>query len=94
MTEEAEIRRSGWERLCIHLAKSPVYVYRYILSPILPGTCRFQPSCSAYAIEAIDRFGPISGSILALKRLARCHPWGRHGIDPVPDHLDGSRPDV
>ncbi|MGB0671200.1 MAG: membrane protein insertion efficiency factor YidD [Rhodospirillales bacterium] len=74
------------------LARIPVLIYSYGLSPILPGTCRFHPTCSAYALEAIDRFGALKGSWLALRRLARCHPLGGHGIDPVPDQLDGWRP--
>ncbi len=50
-----------------------------------PTGCRFLPSCSEYAVGAIERHGPVSGSWLAVKRIARCHPWGGHGADPVPD---------
>jgi uncharacterized protein len=53
-------------------------------SRILPSTCRYQPSCSAYAIEALSRYGAFKGSWLAGKRILRCHPWGGHGFDPVP----------
>jgi hypothetical protein len=53
-------------------------------SRVLPPSCRFQPSCSAYAITALRRYGALRGSWLAAKRLARCHPWGGSGRDPVP----------
>jgi putative membrane protein insertion efficiency factor len=53
-------------------------------SAILPPSCRFQPSCSAYAITALKRYGALRGSWLTAKRLARCHPWGGSGRDPVP----------
>jgi len=59
-------------------------LYQRIVSPILPRACRFEPSCSAYAREAIDRHGAMRGAWLAAKRLARCHPFGGHGYDPVP----------
>ncbi|TVR98370.1 MAG: membrane protein insertion efficiency factor YidD [Rhodospirillales bacterium] len=77
------------------LARGVIYGYRYLLSPVLPAVCRFQPTCSAYALEAIDRFGAIRGSWLALRRLGRCHPWGGSGHDPVPaaDRLPGRRDD-
>ncbi|MDV7339758.1 membrane protein insertion efficiency factor YidD [Terasakiella sp. A23] len=66
-------------------AKALVRVYQYGISPILPGTCRYTPSCSAYALQAIDRFGAFKGCKLALGRIFRCHPWGRSGYDPVPE---------
>ena len=64
--------------------------YRFGISPVLPGSCRFQPTCSAYARDAVRRFGAVTGSALALRRLARCHPWGGWGYDPVPDDLEPS----
>jgi putative membrane protein insertion efficiency factor len=64
--------------------------YQLLLSPLLGNHCRFYPSCSQYAIEAITQHGPARGGWLALRRLARCHPWHAGGYDPVPDHLDCS----
>ena len=65
-----------------------VRAYQVTLSPILGGQCRFTPSCSAYAAEAISTYGATRGLWLALKRLARCHPWGGFGHDPVPTPPD------
>lgn len=62
----------------------PIYFYKYSISPMLPPSCRFTPTCSEYAIEAIKKHGPIKGLWLATKRLSKCHPWGGHGYDPVP----------
>ena len=61
-----------------------VRVYRLAVSPLFPPCCRYYPSCSAYAVRAIRMHGPISGGWLALKRVARCHPWAPGGHDPVP----------
>ena len=62
----------------------PVRFYRRFLSPLKPPMCRFSPTCSQYAIEALDKHGAIKGGWMALRRLMRCHPWGGHGYDPVP----------
>ncbi len=61
-----------------------IRVYQQLLSPYLPQSCRHQPTCSTYAVEAIRRHGVWKGLRLALKRLSRCHPWGTSGYDPVP----------
>ena len=62
-----------------------VFAYRYTLSPLLGPRCRFHPTCSAYALEAIGSHGAIKGGWLTLRRLGRCHPWHPGGYDPVPD---------
>lgn len=61
-----------------------LFVYRRLISPMLPPACRYHPSCSAYAFEAIREHGPIFGLFLAARRLLRCHPWAAGGPDPVP----------
>ena len=66
-------------RLLIHL----VLLYRATLGPYLGGHCRYQPTCSQYAIDSIQKHGPLRGSWRALKRIARCHPWGGKGYDPA-----------
>ena len=59
-------------------------LYQLLVSPFLPPSCRFTPSCSCYAVEAIEQHGVIRGAWLAIKRLGRCHPWHEGGYDPVP----------
>lgn len=59
--------------------------YQLLISPILPASCRFMPSCSAYAMEAVAKHGAVTGSWLAAKRVCRCHPWNDGGYDPVPE---------
>ncbi|WP_316785182.1 membrane protein insertion efficiency factor YidD [Pedobacter frigiditerrae] len=61
-----------------------IKLYQLLLSPILGASCRFTPTCSQYGIEAIKKHGPFYGGWLTLKRIASCHPWGKHGHDPVP----------
>ena len=70
----------GW------LLKGAVLAYRYTLSPFIGHGCRFRPTCSEYALEAIERYGALKGGWLAARRLARCHPWGGCGYDPVPEN--------
>jgi uncharacterized protein len=66
--------------------------YRQLLSPLLPPSCRFQPTCSAYALEAVTQHGAALGSWLAVKRILRCHPWNAGGYDPVPKNVGDDRP--
>jgi putative membrane protein insertion efficiency factor len=61
-----------------------IRTYQLLLSPLFGGSCRFLPSCSEYAAEAVARFGVLRGSWLAARRLTKCHPFGSHGLDPVP----------
>jgi putative membrane protein insertion efficiency factor len=65
----------------------PVRIYQWTISPLLPNSCRHIPTCSQYAIEAIQIHGVIKGCWLAFRRIIRCHPWGTHGFDPVPAKL-------
>jgi putative membrane protein insertion efficiency factor len=58
--------------------------YQYVISPNIGPKCRFTPTCSQYAIEALKKYGIINGGWLSLKRISKCHPWGSHGHDPVP----------
>lgn len=61
-----------------------VRFYQLTISPLTPPSCRFTPTCSQYALEAIRKYGPFKGGWLAIKRILRCHPWGGSGYDPVP----------
>lgn len=70
--------------LLVRLLQLPVRLYRLVLSPMLGPRCRFHPSCSAYALEALEVHGPLRGGWLAARRIVRCHPLREGGIDPVP----------
>lgn len=80
------------DRLLALLLRLPVLVWRYGIGPAMPAACRFEPSCSRYALEALARHGALQGGWLALRRVARCHPWGGCGHDPVPPARAGQRP--
>jgi hypothetical protein len=62
----------------------PIKFYRAAISPMLPKSCRFTPTCSEYALQALKKHGPVRGLWLAIRRILRCHPWGGSGYDPVP----------
>jgi putative membrane protein insertion efficiency factor len=66
------------------LLRGLVHAYRLLLSPVLGPNCRYAPSCSDYALEALGEHGALRGGWLALRRILRCHPWGGSGFDPVP----------
>jgi putative membrane protein insertion efficiency factor len=72
--------KSMTARLAVLLVRG----YQLLLSPLVGGSCRFVPSCSAYAVEAIEAHGALRGVLLAARRVGRCHPWGGSGYDPVP----------
>ena len=63
----------------------PIKIYQSVLSPFFGKSCRFEPTCSSYSIEAINQYGVVKGIILSIKRILKCHPWGKSGDDPVPD---------
>ena len=62
-----------------------IRIYQFLLSPIMPASCRFNPTCSQYSLEALREHGLYKGTILAVKRISKCHPWGGEGHDPVPN---------
>jgi putative membrane protein insertion efficiency factor len=72
--------------LAARLLSGAIRLYQLAISPYLAMSCRFQPTCSGYAREAIARHGAITGGFLTLRRIGRCHPWGGSGYDPVPAH--------
>ena len=80
--------KTSVRRIAVTVLAAPIHAYRHLLSPLTPPSCRFQPTCSAYALEALREHGPMKGLALAARRLARCHPikWlgGGEGFDPVP----------
>lgn len=72
------------KKLLTTLLIIPIKFYRMYISPLFPPACRFTPTCSEYAIEALRKHGPVKGLWLAVKRILRCNPWGGSGYDPVP----------
>ena len=62
--------------------------YQLIISPLLGSNCRFMPTCSEYAMESLKAYGLIKGTFLTVKRIVKCHPWGGHGYDPIPNKMD------
>ncbi len=72
-------------RIVSALLRGAILVYRYTISPMLGPRCRYLPGCSEYAMEAIAVHGPFRGTMLAIRRISRCHPWGGSGLDPVPE---------
>jgi putative membrane protein insertion efficiency factor len=81
----------GASRFARAVAVAPIRLYKGLISPLLPPSCRFQPTCSSYALTSIERFGVARGGWLAIKRIARCHPFSEGGYDPVPATLRTKR---
>ena len=71
--------------LIVRILLLPVYFYRAAISPLLPPSCRYTPTCSQYTIEALRKHGPIKGVLLSIRRIVSCNPWGGSGYDPVPE---------
>lgn len=71
-----------------------IELYRTMISPLRPPSCRFVPTCSQYAVDALAAYGPLRGSWLTLVRLAKCGPWHRGGWDPIPDRSEDSEPEL
>ena len=81
---KASLLQRRISKLFVQLLILPILFYQRCISPLTPPSCRFTPTCSQYAIEALRKHGPFRGLWLALWRLLRCHPWGGSGYDPVP----------
>ncbi|AFY36688.1 UPF0161 protein yidD [[Leptolyngbya] sp. PCC 7376] len=75
------------------IALGLIHGYRVLISPLFPASCRFQPTCSQYALDAVEEYGVLRGSWLAIKRILRCHPFAEGGYDPVPHRCDHQSPD-
>ena len=73
-----------FSRLLVAILVAPIRFYQRFISPLTPPSCRFTPTCSQYALEALRKHGPLRGLYLAVRRILRCHPWGGSGYDPVP----------
>ena len=81
-------------KLLTALLKIPIKFYQIGISPFIGDRCRYFPSCSTYAMEALDTHGAVFGSFLAVKRICRCHPWATGGYDPVPERPSLSKDDI
>ena len=81
---EKNPKRGGLHQLMIAVVLATIILYRYFISPLLGTNCRFSPTCSEYAKDAITRYGALRGGRLTVKRILKCHPWGGSGCDPVP----------
>ena len=88
----ASTRRAAEMTPLAHIVALPVRAYRLILSPWVGHGCRFQPTCSAYALEALEVHGGVKGTWLTVHRICRCHPWGGSGYDPVPPANEHDQP--
>ena len=91
MQAETSAPHTGSRSLAQRCLLALIRAYQVMFAPMYSGSCRFVPSCSSYAAEAIGRFGALRGSRLAIGRLMRCHPLGGHGLDPAPSDLHGLR---
>ncbi len=85
MADAVASAKTVWSRWPQRLLMGLVRAYRLLLSPWLGSSCRFEPTCSAYSLQALERHGAAAGSYLTAARLVRCHPWCDGGFDPVPD---------
>jgi putative membrane protein insertion efficiency factor len=82
--EDGKMSKLRIKKALTFLLLIPIYIYQYVISPVLQPSCRYVPSCSQYAVEALKIHGPLKGLVLATWRILRCNPWGGHGYDPVP----------
>lgn len=86
--KHSQLPSQNWAQTLKKIAIFPFIVlirfYQLFISPLKPASCRFTPTCSAYAMEAFKKHGPIKGLYLTVRRILRCHPWGGSGYDPVP----------
>lgn len=80
-----------FKNILTQLLLLPVYFYRLAISPLLPPSCRYTPTCSQYAIEALKKHGPFKGMYLSIRRILSCNPWGGSGYDPVPEPKSGKQ---
>ncbi len=76
------------QRIVKLMAVLPIRFYKFFISPFFPAACRFTPTCSEYAVDAVKTYGVIKGGFLGVKRILRCHPFGKQEYDPVPQKMD------